>query len=282
MTNYKLPPRKWYTLEQAIKRIKNLTGEELEIDDLLHFWYLRKLELSVFLNKNRNGDLIIGGHSFNKEEYLIVEQPKMTIMEDGTIELENGESEEDFEIDYIFKKYTFDEFSSYNGLLSIYSSIWGSVDIETEIIEKGICLNFAGQLLSAKHPKTQTRIRFYIQILDFDKGRNTYLTPKDLFIIDEHLNEFILGQGGYEIEKISNAKKSELSPTIQENQINFIRALLYMDYGIETPQEAKNALNSGELGKKIERFRRENPNIEADKNFKFPSSVTLSNWYSKA
>ncbi|MEN2827849.1 hypothetical protein LGIHADK_01320 [Mannheimia haemolytica] len=55
-----------------------------------------------------------------------------------------------------------------------------------------------------------------------------------------------------------------------------------MDYGIETPQEVKNAINSGELGRKIEKFRRENPNIENDKNFKFPTSVTLSNWYSKA
>ncbi|HDL6281955.1 TPA: hypothetical protein PXD27_002211, partial [Mannheimia haemolytica] len=100
--------------------------------------------------------------------------------------------------------------------------------------------------------------------------------------LDEHLNEFILGNGGDEIEKISKNNKTQFSSTIRENQINFIRALLYMDYGIETPQEVKNAINSGELGRKIEKFRRENPNIENDKNFKFPTSVTLSNWYSKA
>ncbi|WP_373778171.1 hypothetical protein [Glaesserella sp.] len=45
--DYKLPPRKWYTLEQAIKRIKQLTGEELEIADLIHFWNIAKLELCV-------------------------------------------------------------------------------------------------------------------------------------------------------------------------------------------------------------------------------------------
>ncbi|HDL5764566.1 TPA: hypothetical protein PXF06_002677, partial [Mannheimia haemolytica] len=51
MTNYKLPARKWYTLEQATKRIKQLTGEDIEIEDLLHYWYLRKLELSIYLNR---------------------------------------------------------------------------------------------------------------------------------------------------------------------------------------------------------------------------------------
>ena len=32
-----LPPRRWHSLEQAIKRIKQLTGEELEIADLIHY-----------------------------------------------------------------------------------------------------------------------------------------------------------------------------------------------------------------------------------------------------
>lgn len=50
MTNqtFKLPPRKWYTLEQAIKRIKQLTGEELEIEDLIHYWKIKKLELCTY------------------------------------------------------------------------------------------------------------------------------------------------------------------------------------------------------------------------------------------
>ncbi|HDL5956990.1 TPA: hypothetical protein PXF59_002441, partial [Mannheimia haemolytica] len=211
-----------------------------------------------------------------------LEQPQIIIREDGSIELEGKESEEEFELEHIFKKYRFDSFSTYTGLISIYSSTFGSVNIESEIIKNGICLNFARQLISAKHPETKKRISLHLKILDFDKGRNTYLAPADLFILDEHLNEFILGNGGDEIEKISKNNKTQFSSTIRENQINFIRALLYMDYGIETPQEVKNAINSGELGRKIEKFRRENPNIENDKNFKFPTSVTLSNWYSKA
>ncbi|MDO9880416.1 hypothetical protein Q7449_08265 [Glaesserella parasuis] len=43
--DYKLPPRKWYTLEQAIKRIKQLTGEELEMADLIHYWKIRNMYL---------------------------------------------------------------------------------------------------------------------------------------------------------------------------------------------------------------------------------------------
>lgn len=97
----------------------------------------------------------------------------------------------------------------------------------------------------SKAPRNKKRISLHLKILDFDKGRNTYLAPADLFILDEHLNEFILGNGGDEIEKISKNNKTQFSSTIRENQINFIRALLYMDYGIETPQEVKTPLIQG-------------------------------------
>ncbi|MCT8565804.1 hypothetical protein Q7471_03580 [Glaesserella parasuis] len=53
---YKIPPRKWYTLEQAIKRIKQLTGEEYEINDLLHFSNLGYIELSVLFDINFGGE----------------------------------------------------------------------------------------------------------------------------------------------------------------------------------------------------------------------------------
>lgn len=280
---YNLPPRKWYTLEQAIKRIQKLTGEELEIADLLHYWYLGKLELSVYISKNGNDDFQIGKHNFTKEEYMLIEKPIFVINTNGEIELEGEADKSEFEIKHIFSKLSFDDFITYRGLISIYSSIWNSVDIEEEIIEKGICLSFANQLFSAKHPDTNSRMSFYLKITDFKKSRNSYLEPKDLFILSEHLNDFVSGKGGNEIETIEEiTNKKKPSQTIQENQINFIRALLYMDYGISTPNEAKNALNTGKLGQKIEKFRRENPEIETEKNFKFPSSVTLSNWYSKA
>ena len=237
---YSLPPRKWYTLEQAIKHIQKLTGEELEIADLLHFWYIGRLELSVYMSKNGNDDFQIGKHKFTKGEYTIIEKPTLTINTNGEIELEENADKSEFEIKHIFSKLSFDEFTTYRGLISIYSSIWNSIDIEEEIIEKGICLNFANQLFSAKHPETNSRMRFYLKVNDFKVGRNSYLEPKDLFILSEHLNDFISGKGGDEIkimEEIGN--KKEPSQTIKENQINFIRALLYMDYGISTPNEAK-------------------------------------------
>ncbi|WP_345814331.1 hypothetical protein [Mannheimia haemolytica] len=84
-----------------------------------------------------------------------MEQPQIIIREDGSIELEGKESEEEFELEHIFKKYRFDSFSTYTGLISIYSSTFGSVNIESEIIKNGICLNFARQLISAKHPETK-------------------------------------------------------------------------------------------------------------------------------
>lgn len=44
---YKIPTREWYTLKQAIKRIKQLTGEDLEIEDLVHYWLVGKINFAV-------------------------------------------------------------------------------------------------------------------------------------------------------------------------------------------------------------------------------------------
>lgn len=42
-----LPTREWYSLEQAIKRIHKLTGETLEVAELIHFWLIGKLNIAI-------------------------------------------------------------------------------------------------------------------------------------------------------------------------------------------------------------------------------------------
>ncbi|MDP8078393.1 hypothetical protein [Phocoenobacter skyensis] len=56
---FKLPPRKWYTLEQACKRIYKLTGEEVTTDDLIHYWLTNKLGIGIYASY-RNGLYIDG------------------------------------------------------------------------------------------------------------------------------------------------------------------------------------------------------------------------------
>ena len=49
---YRLPEREWFSLEGAIKEIKKRTGEEIEIEDLIHFWNIGKLEISINVTIN--------------------------------------------------------------------------------------------------------------------------------------------------------------------------------------------------------------------------------------
>lgn len=47
MTNYNLPPREWYSLEQTIDQIYKLTGETINISDLIHYWITGRLNISI-------------------------------------------------------------------------------------------------------------------------------------------------------------------------------------------------------------------------------------------
>lgn len=59
-STYEIPNREWYSLEQAIKRVYKLTGEEISIEDLIHYWGVGKLEIktSIVITPDI---LIIGG-----------------------------------------------------------------------------------------------------------------------------------------------------------------------------------------------------------------------------
>lgn len=73
MTNYKLPPRKWYNLEQASEKISRELGEKVTEKDIIYYANQGYLELSVYIdfekiedneykieirNSNLNNDLL--------------------------------------------------------------------------------------------------------------------------------------------------------------------------------------------------------------------------------
>lgn len=204
-TAYKIPPRKWYNLEQAIKRIKTLTGEEITKDDLLHYWYLNKLELSVYFAKNANNEMRIGSHTFQPKDYSLLEQPTAHIKENQLF-FERQSGIGDFEIDDIFSKSEYDDNEfSFSGLISIFSSSFLSVKLEQEILNNGLCLSFARDLITAKHPQTKERLRFHIKYNNFKQSRELFLTENDLYILEEHLQDFLCGNN--EIKQIKQAEQ---------------------------------------------------------------------------
>ncbi|MCT8845613.1 hypothetical protein NUQ40_11850, partial [Glaesserella parasuis] len=68
-SKYTLPPREWYSLEQAVKRIQQLTGETIEIEELIHYWLIGKLNIAInifFSNSRLN--YIFNGNTHILEE----------------------------------------------------------------------------------------------------------------------------------------------------------------------------------------------------------------------
>ncbi|HDR1520465.1 TPA: hypothetical protein QB484_001294, partial [Pasteurella multocida] len=52
----KLPPRKWYSLEQAAKKITQETGEHITERDLIYYANQGLFELSVYINFRKIDD----------------------------------------------------------------------------------------------------------------------------------------------------------------------------------------------------------------------------------
>lgn len=56
MTNYKLPPRKWYNLEQASEKISREIGEKVTEKDIIYYANQGYLELSVYIDLEKIED----------------------------------------------------------------------------------------------------------------------------------------------------------------------------------------------------------------------------------
>ncbi|QIM62908.1 hypothetical protein A1D29_06185 [Pasteurellaceae bacterium Orientalotternb1] len=265
--SYSLPPRKWYTLEQAAKRIAKLTGEEIEVGDLLHFWYINQLEISIFFRKTET-TLTIGEYKFDNEEFIFIEQPKYFITSDSKIEVIEGAIYENFEIDNIFNKILFDDgYITYTGICSIVPSAFNYVEMEKEIIEKGICVNFAGNLITPKHSELKTRLSFFIQFKNFEKARYSYLNKENLYILNDHLDDFISNRSN-ELQSIAKKEKQPTTKTLN-SQAEFIRNLITIHYGEKAANNIRNELENSRS--RISRDFDENA-------LKAPSGKTVDRW----
>lgn len=194
---YQIPPRKWYTLEQAIKRIKQLTGEELEIADLIHYASIEKLVLSVYFiyypARISIGNLeIINRDIFNKQIYVTKDQnfeiedifsfrenPK-TIFEGKFIK------NTIISIDYDYSGHDF----WISGFMNIHSGINNKPDEINQALKNGICLNSMNILVS---PQDENGNRAMINFT-LDTDEDVLLPINNLFILHNDLEDFLLNK----------------------------------------------------------------------------------------
>lgn len=272
-----LPPRKFYTLQQAAEKLSRDLNEPVTIEDLIHYWSFDNLKLSIYFS-DYPVNFNLGNLCFNKKDCLAEakiffenEEPEKFDFE--FLSYSNSESKyiEEIEItdfltqNLIIKEEKKKSFLRYSGLFQIES--WLSVDDDiNEIIKNGLPLSSMIFLISPNQYVDILKNQMVVQFINFLEER-LYIDIRKLYILHYDLEQFINGNS----RKINLEDFLAKPPRIdkQKNQANFIKALLQLHYNIEKPQDARNLLGSkGTLSKKFAKA-----GIECN-----ISGKTLQNW----
>ncbi|KMK50518.1 hypothetical protein RO21_11295 [[Actinobacillus] muris] len=285
MSKYQLPPRKWYTLEQAIKRIKQLTGEELEIEDLLHFWKIRKIEICAFCLmspeeiKIGNLDIQDSGFSFviyydytEEEDFRYVQDDILELLKLSKFKFKMNdmyyvEREAENEISKITELVTHKEFytqkpitldESYEGIFYI-NGFLSIIQDKTVDLSNNLAFNYNKITFATPKCNQSNDSRIIIEIVNLD--HNYELSPENLYILNSDLEDF-LNNKAEPPNKVSNNK------TIN-TQAEFIRNLISVTYGEDVANNIRKHLD--------------NPQSEISRDFETkgltaPSGKTVDKW----
>ena len=289
-------------MEQAVKKIYKLTGDEITVEDLIHYWGVGKLEIKTNISITPD-ELFIGGvqipavdirfmvldinrdiaNAASSNNLKIFKEESDTGLFSEFFNLISKEEDKDSIAKLIHERiYATGEFYITNLLYSTYEycseseASMGSF-LSMYFIEENY------QVLAGGIKEKNDVLKIDMQVwLHKDKDPLT-LPITSLFIRNDDLEAFLKGEVNIDIEeKKVKFESFPVSNTVKENRMNFIKTLLYMDYGITNAAEAKKAIRNGKLGQKLERLKNENAEEFNRLNLNSPSEQTLYNWYSQS
>lgn len=247
-TAQSLPPRKWYTLEQAVRQINKRTGEEIEVADLLHYWITRQLEICVnchfgqhleIANNTLNSSDVLYFHCQDEinESYIFDDVLDMSLIDldkinkiEGQIyisnKLENRLNDPQQVFIYRTKKRVL-----LNGFLSIIY-IHNQKEDENIYIEQGLSKNL---FILATPSNNENRILFEIST------NNKITIPiEHFYILDKDLNDLLNNQTNPPKPK---QEKRTHTKTLN-SQAEFIRNLITIHYGEKVANNIRNELEN--------------------------------------
>lgn len=257
---YRLPHRKWYTLPQAIKQIHKLTGEQLEIDDLIHFWTIGNLNISIFIDATQTysnhilgktkkcfcelGSLRVGNLIFNENiksnEWEAILLATNTPEVDELIFFDN----DDYLIS-IFYKIIEDEITlNISGLLPIISVFQDYTFLNRD---KGISLY--GRRTFFIHPNKKQKLlddfMFTLVVNDNVFYDDKFISYESLYITDKDLVEFLNDNTDF-VKKIRNKIEQENKPSTKtfNAQAQLIRDLITICYGKDVADNIRSHLDN--------------------------------------
>jgi hypothetical protein len=236
----KLPPRKWYSLQQAAEKLSKY-DDELTVNDLINYWLNDEIEfhttIKYFLDGIQLGNLLIEDKDIVYFDIDIYSDALKEISEVGFIrdslisvfdshcvnELINAFSKSEV------KEIKFDE--SRKTTLSIDG-----------LVRLPKPHSLSDQLKSQSKIKVDSITEI---VIETDKGilffglettlKEQYINLDEVFITQKSLEAFI--------NKYKEEHK-EISPKTQNAQSRFIRDLLAIHYDLNTAQEIRNALDN--------------------------------------
>lgn len=285
---YNLPPRKWYNLEQAIKRIQKLTGEELEIADLIHYWLTHKIEICIYCNISPS-DIKIGRATLSRKggHSLIVYLEDLDadfiskLSQDDVLEFYHlkecddiffVERQSEFAIKNDTKYYdeivfdnhnpilaeNLDEPFYINGFLSVIHKNDIYISDENRIISTKKLKTHQNHLYLAT-PKNGEENRATIEIINIE---NFYLNIDDLYILNQDLEDFITSNASP--PRIDNKPRNSKTLNLQAE---FIRNLITIFYNEETANNIRSAIDNGKIKRDFEL-----------RGLSLPSGKTVDKW----
>lgn len=277
---YKIPPREWYTLRQAVNRIYKLTGEKLDISDLHHYWLIGKLNLRMpfFYSK---GECYIGDTELNVKEIKIEQNGKNVAdsfyyKNDYCKINKQGEILEKLEIDGYFSTDLI-----FNYALQREKSPSSFHNYEFIRLDEHIKLH------TLKEVKENSKVFYENDVtLDINITYRKNSRPRadliNLVITEQDLIDFLQSEEKnitYRRKDLPNKFKKEISnneikPNARREQsmFNFIKILLDIHYGITKGNEARKAMDDGKLGYQID-------NYKVEKRIECIKGQTLGVWY---
>ena len=278
-----LPPRIWYSLQQAADKLTREFGEPVTIDDLLHYYQIGLLELSVHISTHES-TIKIGSNIFSTFEkangkdtypreflefYLMGEYknsisiPHIYSMKKGSATVYQNKFVKTIIVNDDPK---LDELIYIDGFMNLYVSLGNTREDIENIKENGFNLGFQNYLISPNNEIDDGAVVIF-HLTDLTK-EDVFITLDDIYILASDLNNFLEGKGRQQPNEIIESQKNK-SLRQEANQLDFIRALLKTHYGTDDPNECRKLLYNGKLSKDFARAK-----IDPD----IITPETLRNW----
>jgi len=218
-----LPPRKWYSLQQAADKLTREFGEPVTIDDLLHYSQIGLLELSVYIATSQE-TIKIGKHIFSTFENIDKEKAFSRNIFDFHLV---SEYKEDIFIQHLFSirkgiettyqnKLLKINISSYDkeldnlifidGFMNLLDAIGNGPKAIKDTIEKGINLARLNYLVSPDYGDDYRVV--ILTNLNKNTKENIFIKLDDLYVLDSDLKAFLNGENKEkDVEKIIEKSK---------------------------------------------------------------------------